>query len=226
MIFANQQAIDLDPKSAIPHNSLGNVYKAQEKYELAISSYQQATNLDPKKSFYYNNLAEVYFYQGQYELALTNIQQAINLDPNDPYYYNGLGLNYLGKGQFELAIEALQKGITLNSKKDGSQQFLLGIVMGIQGNQEEAITLWKQSLELVTSNSSNEKLACIFCLILIGEIEQGKKSFQELVATKNLPISEMSDSLKFMEVIARLPKKLDGIDTVVEMLHQAIAKAK
>jgi tetratricopeptide (TPR) repeat protein len=159
-------------------------------------------------------------------LAFTNIEQAINLDPRDPYYYSGLSLIYLVKGQQELAIEALQKGINLNSEKDGSQQFILGIVMGIQGNQEQAITLWKQSLELLTSNSPNEKLACIFCQILIGEIEQGKKSFQELVVTKNLPISEMSDSLKFMEVIARLPKKLDGIDTVVEMLRQAIAKAQ
>jgi tetratricopeptide (TPR) repeat protein len=225
-IASYQQAIAIDPKHAIPHNSLGNVYKAQGEHELAIASYQQAINLAPKKALYHNNLAEVYFYQGQYELALTNLQQAINLDPNDPYYYNGLGLNYLGKGQYELAIKALQKAITLNSKKDGSQQFLLGIVMGLQGNQEQAITLWEQSLELVTSNSPNEKLACIFCQILIGEIEQGKKSFQELVVTKNLPTSEMSDSLKFMEVIARLPKKLDGIDTVVEMLRQAIAKAQ
>jgi tetratricopeptide (TPR) repeat protein len=225
-IASYQQAINLDPKYATPHNNLGNVYKAQGEYELAIASYQQAINLDPKKALYHNNLAEVYFYQGQYELALTNIQQAINLNPNEPYYHNGLGLIYLGKGQYELAVEALQKGITLNSKKDGSQQFLLGIVMGIQGNQEQAITLWKQSLELVTSNSPNEKLACIFCQILIGEIEQGAKSFQELLATKNLPISEISDSLKFMEVIARLPKKLEGIDTVIEMLRQAIAKTK
>jgi superkiller protein 3 len=225
-IASYQQAINLDPKYATPHNNLGNVYKAQGEYELATASYQQAINLDPKKALYHNNLAEVYFYQGQYELALTNIQQAINLNPNEPYYHNGLGLIYLGKGQYELAVEALQKGITLNSKKDGSQQFLLGIVMGIQGNQEQAITLWKQSLELVTSNSPNEKLACIFCQILIGEIEQGAKSFQELLATKNLPISEISDSLKFMEVIARLPKKLEGIDTVIEMLRQAIAKTK
>ncbi|GBO53247.1 hypothetical protein APA_1154 [Pseudanabaena sp. lw0831] len=225
-IASYQKAIAIDPKHAIPHNSLGNVYKATGEYELAITSYQHAINLHPKKALYHNNLAEVYFYQRHYELALTNIQQAINLNPNDPYYYNGLGLIYLGKGQYELAIEALQKGITLNSKKDGSQQFLLGIAMGLQGNQEEAIALWKQSLEFVTSNSPNEKLACIFCQILIGEIEQGTKSFQELLATKNLPISEISDSLKFMEVLARLPKKIDGIDTVIEMLRQVIEKAQ
>ena len=131
---------------------MGDVYQAKVEYELAISSYQQAITLEPKKALYHNNLAEAYFLQGQYELALTNTEQAINLDPEDSYYYNGLGLIYLVKGRHELAIEALQKGITLNSKKDGSQQFILGIVMGMKGNREEAITLWKQSLELVTSN--------------------------------------------------------------------------
>ncbi len=225
-IASYQQAIDLDPKFAHPHNGLGNVYKAQEKYELAIKSYEQAINLDPQKALYHNNLAEAYFLQGQYELAFANTEQAINLDPKDPSYYNVLGLIYLVKGRHELAIEALQKGITLNSKKDGSQQFILGIAMGMQGNQEEAITLWKQSLELVTSNSPNEKLASVFCQILIGEVEQGKKSFQEILLAKNIPISDISDSLKYFEVIARFPTKLEGIDTVIEMLRQAIEKAQ
>jgi tetratricopeptide (TPR) repeat protein len=225
-IASYQQAIDLDPKFAYPHNNLGNVYKAQGEYELAIASYQQAINLDPDRGSYSSNLAGVYFLQGQYELALTNIQKAIKINPDYPDYNNALGLIYLFQGKYELAIKALQKGITLNSKKDASQQFILGIVMGIQGNQEEAITIWKQSLELVTSNSPNEIIACSICQILIGEIEQGIKSFQEILATKNLPISELSLDLRITELIAQFPTKIEGIDTVMEMLRQAIAKAQ
>ena len=205
---------------------MGNVYKAQGEYELAIASYQQAINLDPDRGSYSSNLAGVYFLQGQYELALTNIQKAIKINPDYPDYNNALGLIYLFQGKYELAIKALQKGITLNSKKDASQQFILGIVMGIQGNQEEAITIWKQSLELVTSNSPNEIIACSICQILIGEIEQGIKSFQEILATKNLPISELSLDLRITELIAQFPTKIEGIDTVMEMLRQAIAKAQ
>jgi tetratricopeptide (TPR) repeat protein len=219
------QAINLDPKYASPHNGLGYVYKAQGEYELAIASYKQAINLDPKKAFYYNDLAQVYWFQGQYELALINIQQAINLDPNDPDNHNGLGCVYQDQGNYELAIASYQQAINLDPKST-HPKLNLGVVMGLQGNQEEVINLWKQGLELLTGNSQYDRLFRALHQVGIGEIERGTNSLREILETEKPPLGYLSNVLKDAELIARFPTKLEGIDTVVEMLRQAIEKAQ
>ncbi len=224
-IASYQQAIDLDPKLAHPHSGLGYVYSDQGKYKLAIASHQQAINLDPKLAHPHNSLGYVYRTQGEYELALASYQQAINLDPKFANPHNGLGNFYRTQREYELALASYQQAINLDPKF-AFPKFNFGIVIGLQGDQTEAITLWKQGLELLTGNSQYDRLRRALYEVGIREIERGINSLREILETEKPPLGILSDVLKDAELIARFPTKLEGIDTVIEMLRQAIEKAQ
>ncbi len=223
-ITSYQQAINLDPKYASPHNGSGNVYSDQGKYELAIASYQQAINLAPNAN-YHSNLGNVYSDQGKYELAIASYQQAINLAPKYASPHNSLGYLYLSQGDLEKAKTEFIEAINLNSEYWG-YVMNLGFVSGLQGNQEESITLWKQGLELLTANSQRDRLFRALHEVGIGEIERGTNCLREILETEKPPLGILSEVLEDAELIARFPNKLDGIDTVIEMLRQAIEKAQ
>jgi tetratricopeptide (TPR) repeat protein len=220
-IVSYQKAIELDPKDAAPHNGLGNVYKDQGNYELAIVSYQKAIELDPKYAAPHNGLGNVYQAQGEYELAIASYQQAINLDPKLAAPHHGLGIVYQAQGKYELAIVSFQQAIDLDPKL-APPKFNLGTVMGLQGNQTEAINLWKQGLELLADNSQYDRLFRALHEVGIGEIERGTNSLREILEIEKPPLGILSDVLKDAELIAQFPTKLEGIDTVIEMLKQAI----
>ena len=224
-IVSYQKAIDLYPKNAYPHNGLGNVYKAQGEYELAIVSYQKAIDLDPKEAYPHNNLGYVYQAQGKYELAIASYQQAIDLDPKDDSPHNNLGYLYLTQGDLEKAKCEFIEGINLGSEHWGFVMNL-GIVSGLQGNQTEAINLWKQGLELLTGNSQYDRLFRALHEVGIGEIDRGTNSLREILETEKPPLGYLTAVLKDAELMAQFPTKLESIDTVVEMLRQAIEKAQ
>ena len=223
-IASYQQAINLDPKSAHPHDDLGYAYQAEGEYELAIASYQQAINLDPKFANPHNGLGNVYQAEGEYELAIASYQQAINIDPKFAYAHNNLGIVYSDQGKYKLAIASFQQRINL-PPESAYPKFNLGIVMGLQGNQTEAIALWKQGLDLL-GNYQRDRLFRALHEVGIGEIERGTNSLREILETEKPPLGILTAVLKDAELIARFPTKLEGIDTVVEMLRQAIEKAQ
>jgi tetratricopeptide (TPR) repeat protein len=220
-----RKAIDLNPKFAGLHVSLGSAYQAQGEYELAIASYQQAIALAPKLAFSYNGLGDVYTEQGKYELAIAPYQQAITLNPKFALSYHNLGYVYTEQGKYELAISSYQQAITLDPKFAYSK-FSLGIVMGLQGNQKEAIILWKQGLEILTGNPQFDHLLRALYEVGIGKIERGTNCLREILETEKPPLGILSKVLKGAELMARFPTKLEGIDTVVEMLRQAIEKTQ
>ncbi|MDJ0533290.1 MAG: tetratricopeptide repeat protein [Xenococcaceae cyanobacterium MO_207.B15] len=142
-----QQAIEIDPQYADPHNGLGNVYKGQGKLDEAISGYEQAIQLDPQFVYPHYNLGLVYADQGKLEEAIAYYQQAIEIDPQYADPHNGLGFIYLSQGNLEEAISAYQQAIELDPKFAASHNNL-GLVYEQQGKLEEAISAYQQALQL------------------------------------------------------------------------------
>jgi hypothetical protein len=60
----------------------------------------------------------------------------------------------------------------------------------------------------------------------MGDVERGIGRLQDILETENPPLGFLSSTFQDAELIARFPTKLEGIDTVVEMLRQAIEKAQ
>jgi len=229
-IDAFKKATQLDPKFASPYNSLGNVYLSQDKFYLAIQSYQKATDLDPQAaSSPYNGLGNTYQAQGNYGLAIKSYKMAIELDPQFVFPYNGLGTVYQAQNNYEDAITYYWKAISLDSKFPYAR-FNLGFISWLQDKRDDAISLWKEGLALLVGESREyrqyAKFVCAWHEFLIGEAYDRIGNLREVLQTEKLPVSLMSDILKDAETIARLSTKLEGIDTVIEMLRQAIEKAQ
>ncbi|MEE3719188.1 tetratricopeptide repeat protein [Tumidithrix elongata RA019] len=224
-IVSFQQAIGLNPKDAYPHSDLGLTYLVQGKYELAIASFQQAINLNPKNTDYRCSLGIVYRKNAQYELAFECYQKAIELDPKSAFSHNSLGYFYLSQGDLEKAKTEFIEAINLDSK-NWTNVMNLGFVSGLQGNQTEAINLWKQGLKLLTGNSQYDRLFRALHEVGVGEIERGTNSLREILEIEKIPLGYLSEVLEDAELMARFPAKLEGIDPVVEMLRQAIVKVQ
>jgi tetratricopeptide (TPR) repeat protein len=225
-IASYQKAIELDSKDADFHYNLGSIYHAQGDYKLAILSYQKAIELDPKNAYPHNGLGYVYQAQGEYELAISSYQKAIELDSKFSHHpHNGLGYVYQVQGMYELAISSYQKAIKLDPKF-AYPKLNFGSVMGLQDKQEESINLRKQGLELMTGNSQHDRLFRALHEVGIGEIERGINSLREILETKKPPVGILIEVLKDAEIMARFPTKLEGIDTVIEILQQAIQNAQ
>jgi tetratricopeptide (TPR) repeat protein len=213
---------DKDGKSFI---GLGVAQHGLANNEKAVENIKAGILFEGEQAYSLNWLGNVYSDQRKYELAIASYQQAIDLDPKAVYPHGSLGYLYLSQGDLEKAKLEFIEAINLDSE-DWVCVMNLGIVSGLQDNQEEAITLWKQGLELLTGNSQHERIFRTLHEVGIGEIERGTNCLREILETEKPPLGILSDVLKDAELIARFPTKLEGIDTVVEMLRQAIEKAQ
>ncbi|MFN5728007.1 MAG: tetratricopeptide repeat protein, partial [Pseudanabaena sp.] len=138
---------------------------------------------------------------------------------------NGLGYTYLCQDNYDLAITSFQESIK-RDPKFAYPRIYLGFVMGLQGNQDKAVMLWKQGLELFTGNSQLNHLLQVLLEIGMGDIEQGIKRLQNILETENPPLGFLLSTFQDAELMAQFPTKPEGIDTVIEMLRQAIEKAQ
>jgi tetratricopeptide (TPR) repeat protein len=220
-----EKALSLDPLDIYPHNGLGIVHFVLGNYKSAIKSFQKVIEDIPTNAFTYNNLGNIYKSQGSHELAKQSFQKAININSKLSYPYNGLGYTYLCQDNYDLAITSFQEAIK-RAPKFAYPRIYLGFVMGLQGNQDKAVMLWKQGLELFTGNSQLNHLLQILLEIGMGDIEQGIKRLQDILETENPPLGFLLSTFQDAELMARFPTKLEGINTVMEMLRQAIEKAQ
>jgi len=144
---AFKQAIELDPKIALPWNGLGNVYHDLGRCDEAIQAYQKAIELDPKSVLPWNGLGSVYRDLGRRDEAIQAYQKAIELDPKYAYPWNGLGSVYRDLGRRDEAIQAYQKAIELDPK-DAYPWNNLGNVYDDLGRHDEALQPYQKAIEL------------------------------------------------------------------------------
>jgi tetratricopeptide (TPR) repeat protein len=75
-----EQAISLDPKDAMAHVGLGNVYVQKGDNDKAIEAYNKAISLDPKCVFAYCGLVNIYCSKGDKDAALKQYKILSGLD--------------------------------------------------------------------------------------------------------------------------------------------------
>jgi tetratricopeptide (TPR) repeat protein len=116
-----QQAIQLDPKVALPHYGLGLALQIKGDLDGAITEYLTVIELDPKDARPHINLGYALWNKGDLDGAITEYQKAILLDPKDAPLHNNLGVALSDKGDLEGAIAEYQQAIRLDPKYAGAQ---------------------------------------------------------------------------------------------------------
>lgn len=146
-----EQAIDEVPEYSDAYNNLGNIFNNLEQFEQAAECYGKALDLTPDNAAAHNNYGVVLNRLSRVEEAIEAFSKAIALMPDNAEFYKNLGNGFKKQGDFTKSIEAYRKVISLKPYKSENYEYLC-VVLYLQGNVEEAISLVKQWLEYDPEN--------------------------------------------------------------------------
>ena len=145
-----QEAVRLDPKSPLYHNTLGVVYLHYlSKPQEAQAEFQKALELDPSYADAMTNLGVTQAQQGHWEEAVATYRKAISLPiyPNPEVAYANLGWAYLNLDKPREAEESYRTAIQLQPRFPQAYYFL-GVVLDRQGRKDEARAAFRAARDL------------------------------------------------------------------------------
>ncbi|GAB4293589.1 MAG: hypothetical protein Fur0025_29910 [Oscillatoriaceae cyanobacterium] len=148
-IASLQQAIKLQPYSAAPYKTLGNVLLAAGNLDAAARSYSLAVALAPDWAEAHANLGSALYRLLQMEAAAECYQKAISLNPNLAGVWFNLGNLWLQQGQINQALDCWKQAITLNPQIGGSQLHInIGNLLLERGDYPAAAASYEQAVGL------------------------------------------------------------------------------
>jgi lipoprotein NlpI len=98
------EAIRLDPKSAMAFDNRGSAYHDKGDNDRAIADYNEAIRLDPERAKAFNHRGYAYSDKGDNDRAIADYNEAIRLNPNSSLAYFARGRSYLFAGSVEKAL--------------------------------------------------------------------------------------------------------------------------
>jgi lipoprotein NlpI len=110
------EAIQRDPKYAVPYNGRGNVWSDNGDLERAIADYTEAIRLDSEYATAYRNRARTWIQKDDADNSIADFDQAIKLNPKDAEAFFGRGRTYLGSGALPKALADLDQASELKPK--------------------------------------------------------------------------------------------------------------
>jgi serine/threonine protein kinase/thioredoxin-like negative regulator of GroEL len=134
---AVRRALDIDPKSAKAHASLGLLYEARRQGPQAIRELQRAVKLKPSYAEAHNWLSWVHQLTGHPHEALESAKRAVELNPLSSEAVANLSFSYLINGAYERALTEARREQELGSSW-GTGRFFEGLALYKLGRFEEA----------------------------------------------------------------------------------------
>lgn len=119
-----QQAVVLNPQSALPHYYIGDLYgrawfltnttdeTRNDNYRKSIQEYNKAIQLDSRLLQAYELRASAYRHLNQYPQAIKDWTKVLELDPENVSAYSDRGLANLELGQYPSAVIDFGRAIT------------------------------------------------------------------------------------------------------------------
>ena len=111
-------AIHIDPDSAVAYNNRGNAYFQIGQQQRAIEDYNEAIRLYPGLAAPYIGRGTAYFQIGQQQRAIEDNSEAIRLNPSQPFLalaYEGRGYVYFLQGNNLLGCRDAQNACALGN---------------------------------------------------------------------------------------------------------------
>jgi tetratricopeptide (TPR) repeat protein len=134
---AFRRAVDLDPRYAQAHWTLGHSLSQMGRHGEALSVMRRARELDPLNAMTYAMSSQVAFQARDYAAALDHASQAVGLDQGFWIGHMMRGQAFEESGQHESALEALEIAARF-SGGNSKAVALKGYVLGKAGRRNEA----------------------------------------------------------------------------------------
>ncbi len=141
------QAIKLDPNSALAFRNRGLAYYYKQDYDRGIADYNQAIKLDPNSAIAFYNRGLAYYYKRDYDRAIADYNRAIKLDPNDAAAFNNRGYAYQAKQDYDRAIPDYNEAIKLDPN-DALVFRNRGLAYYYKQDYDRAIADYNQAIKL------------------------------------------------------------------------------
>jgi tetratricopeptide (TPR) repeat protein len=106
---AFEQALKLNPNSAVVHYAYGRVLADTGRFDEAHARAKQSIELDPLSIQYRKSVAYILFLSRRYDEAIAEYRKLIVIAPEFPQAQRELGLAYEQKGMYQEAFDQLQK---------------------------------------------------------------------------------------------------------------------
>lgn len=140
-------ALNLNPNLDVVYTSLGDLYTATGRYELARKAYLDALNIHSESAPALIGLGEVYRQLQLPDEAEASIQQAAGLHPGDWTAYNALGTFYYRSGRYAEAAEQYRNVLALDNSDTRGHTNLASALM-LAEEFEAAEPVFRRALEL------------------------------------------------------------------------------
>jgi tetratricopeptide (TPR) repeat protein len=159
-------------ETAAAWNSLGNIHRHLNEYEMALSAYQKADEIDPQNAGKRDNLSlaslepnsrstqvwlelgNLFFKSGSYNEAANAYANAVKIDPSSGWAHSNLAMSFVFQGKHEKAVSVYLKSIDLfkNDRDKAVTWNRLGNVYRKMNDEDNARKAYQTAVLL-----SNEK---------------------------------------------------------------------
>ena len=194
---AAEQAERLNPDLPEPHLSLGSVYTATGKPELAIGELGLALKLEPNSDEARRRLGKAYERADDKQQAIAAYKEAIRINPYFWQNYNDLGSAYVRFGQNAKAIEILEQATRIQ-KDNPSAWNGLGVAYYNQSKWSLALPAFEKAnaLQPDAQYYSNLGVAYFFLGRYADSVSQFAKAV-EMRPTSALFQSNLADAYRW-----------------------------
>jgi tetratricopeptide (TPR) repeat protein len=216
-----QQAIRLDPKDPDPHWFLVDYYLGMQEtkrvaegsaLQKAVEELEKLRDLTPSDERIYYDLGGAYFQLKQPQKAIQAFEKYQSLPTGSDRGYREIAKYYDQNKDPNKAIEYLNKGLAEHPNSIESLIMLGGLYIK-QGNNKEAVTLYKRLLEITGNNVTvgrqvaaslynareyKESIPILKALISAAPTE---KAYQILLGRALIGAREYSEAIKTLKAV-------------------------
>ena len=146
-----QEAVTKDPKNALAHMILGEVYFKESKYAEAAKEYRAAYDQDPKDAEV-AGLGAAYVATGQWTEAEPVLRQVVKANPSDAVSLQNLGIALAAQNKRDEALTFLRQAV-VRDPKSARANYALGSVLMDQQQYREALGPLGQAVKLDPKNA-------------------------------------------------------------------------
>lgn len=108
------EAIRLDPDSALARNNRGSAYQHKGDYERAIQDYDQSIRLDSGSALTFNNRGRAHHFRENYAQAIKDYEEAIELNPDYALAFYNRGLARFDQGLYVGSVPDFVRAFSLD----------------------------------------------------------------------------------------------------------------
>ncbi len=141
------EALRLDPKSALALLERASIYHAKGEFDRAIADYDGAIAAQPKSAAAFSGRGETYRAKNDLDRAIADYDKALQLDENLVTAYGGRAGAYRGKGDLDKALADFDEAVKLDPKS-ALTHVDRGAIYQAEGDLDRAIADYDEAIEI------------------------------------------------------------------------------